>query len=44
MTRERVWLTQINTQNITANDNVENGNVVFVDFGRKAAAPTAIAA
>ena len=28
-------------KNITANDNVENGNVVYVDFGRKAAAPIA---
>ena len=45
MTRERAWLTLINAQNITANSDVEKAsNVVYVDFGRKAAAPKALAA
>lgn len=39
MISERVWLTQINTQNIIANNDVETetSNVVYVDFGRKTA-------
>ncbi len=50
MTRERVWLTRINTQLITANTDVNavvEDNVVHVDFGAMAsAAPqlTALAA
>lgn len=34
MTSERVWLTLINTQNITANSDVEIAdNVIHVNFG-----------
>ena len=46
MTRERVWLTLNNTQTATANSDVEvetSSNVVFVDFGRNAAANKSVA-
>ena len=48
MTSERVRLTLINTQNITANSDVEvagdDSNVIHVAFGNKTAQPVALAA